>query len=99
MTPRQVPPGLDGADKGLAAFVDVSLRPAIADYDEAICLRPEYGFAFYNRGSAWEEKEDISRAIADHNEALRIDSSDILAAEALKRWGHKPSHPRRYHHD
>jgi tetratricopeptide (TPR) repeat protein len=93
LTPRQVPPASTVPTEAWPPSWTCHYDRAIADYDEAICLRPEYGFAFYNRGSAWEEKEDISRAIADYNEALRIDPGDIWAAEALKRLGSQAEPP------
>jgi tetratricopeptide (TPR) repeat protein len=31
---------------------------AIVDYTEAISLGPKYANAYYNRGLAWEEKND-----------------------------------------
>ena len=46
---------------------------AIADYNEAILLSPEYAFAYASRGYAWRQKGDIDRAIADYSEAIRLD--------------------------
>src|SRR5579875_1944089 len=45
---------------------------AIADYSEAIRLRPNYPVAFYNRGVVYGEKGDDDRAIADYSEAIRL---------------------------
>ena len=45
---------------------------AIADYDEAIRLRPDFPEAYNNRGAA---KRDLGRhgdAIADYDEAIRL---------------------------
>ena len=45
---------------------------AIADYNEALRLNPQYAIAYSNRGNAWSYKRDYDRAIADYNEALRL---------------------------
>jgi lipoprotein NlpI len=45
---------------------------AIADYNEASGLNPQYALAFNNRGSAWEAKGEYERAIEDYNEAIRL---------------------------
>ena len=44
---------------------------AIADFDEAIKLDPEYALSFYNRGCAYAMKGQHDRAIADYDEAIR----------------------------
>ena len=38
---------------------------AIADFDQAIQLKPDYADAYYNRGIAYHDKGDYDRAIAD----------------------------------
>jgi tetratricopeptide (TPR) repeat protein len=48
---------------------------AIADYNEALRINPNYAEAYNNRGLAYYYKKDYDRAIADYNEALRIDSN------------------------
>jgi lipoprotein NlpI len=45
---------------------------AIADFNKAIRLRPDYASAFNNRGNIHKEKGDIDRAIADFSEAIRF---------------------------
>jgi tetratricopeptide (TPR) repeat protein len=46
---------------------------AIADFDEAIRVDPNYAAGFSNRGVAYMKKEDYDRAIADFDEAIRVD--------------------------
>jgi len=46
---------------------------AIADYDEAIRLLPEFPSFFYGRGDAYLRKDLPDRAIADFDEAIRLD--------------------------
>ena len=52
---------------------------AIADYDQAIRLDPEYAEAYSNRGVAYASKRDYDRAIADYDQAIRLDPKDAAA--------------------
>jgi tetratricopeptide (TPR) repeat protein len=45
---------------------------AIADYNAAVELDPQYHYAYYNRGISHFEKHDIDRAIADFTTVIRI---------------------------
>ena len=45
---------------------------AMADYDAAIKLDPEYPLAFNNRGAAFRDRGDYDRAIADYSEAIKL---------------------------
>ena len=45
---------------------------AIADYTEAIRIKPDYAEAYRNRGVAYAEKGEYDRAIADYTEAIRL---------------------------
>ena len=53
---------------------------AVADYDEALRLRPDYTDASYNRGNAYSRIGEHEKALADYNEALRLkpDYLDVL---------------------
>ncbi|MGO9486752.1 MAG: tetratricopeptide repeat protein, partial [Rhodomicrobium sp.] len=52
---------------------------AIADYDQAISLNPQYATAYYSRGLAYYNKGDYDRAIADYDQAIRLDPKYALA--------------------
>jgi lipoprotein NlpI len=52
---------------------------AIADYDQAIQLDPQYAFAYHDRGNAYHDKGDNDRAIADYNQAIQLDLKDAVA--------------------
>ena len=52
---------------------------AIADYDEAIRLDPNFALAFVNRGWSYERKGQYDRALADYDEAIRADPKYSLA--------------------
>jgi tetratricopeptide (TPR) repeat protein len=45
---------------------------AIADFNEAIRLNPNYALAFGNRGLAYQRKGSYDRGIADFNEVIRL---------------------------
>jgi tetratricopeptide (TPR) repeat protein len=52
---------------------------AIADYNQALRLDPNYATAYSNRGNAYYAKKDYDRAIADYNQALRLDPNHEVA--------------------
>ena len=63
---------------------------AIADYDAAIKLSPNFTDALYNRGSAWAHKGESDRAITDYDAALKLNPKDAttIAARAVE-WINK----------
>ncbi|MEL6556446.1 MAG: tetratricopeptide repeat protein, partial [Cyanobacteria bacterium J06621_11] len=52
---------------------------AIADYDKAIEINPDYVSAYFSRGIAWSKQEDYGRAIADYDKAIEIDNESAQA--------------------
>ena len=52
---------------------------AIAEYDEAIKLHPEFARAYNNRGTAYERLAQYQRAIQDYDQAIRLDPAHALA--------------------
>jgi lipoprotein NlpI len=68
---------------------------AIADFNEAIRLRPEYASAYNNRGNAWGNKGNYDRAIADYSEAIRVSPKYALAyANRGNAWKYKGDYDR-----
>jgi tetratricopeptide (TPR) repeat protein len=66
---------------------------AIADYNEAIRLDPEFAMAYNNRGSAYGANKDYDRAIENYNEAIRLDPDYV---EAYINRGHAYSEQKDY---
>jgi tetratricopeptide (TPR) repeat protein len=52
---------------------------AIADFNEAIRLNPEYDKAYLGRPEAFRYKGDFNRAVADYSEAIRLSPKSPLA--------------------
>jgi tetratricopeptide (TPR) repeat protein len=46
---------------------------AFQAYDKAISLDPKYAVPYNNRGSAYQEKGNLDRAIADYDKAISLD--------------------------
>ncbi|MFM7276915.1 MAG: tetratricopeptide repeat protein, partial [Microcystis aeruginosa] len=51
----------------------------MADYNQAINIKPDHANAYYNRGIAKYELEDKQGAIADYNQAINIKPDHALA--------------------
>ncbi len=75
--------GVAYGDKGL-------YDQAIADYTQAIALKPDYAAAYDNRGWSYEKKGARDQAVADYRAALRLDPTRKLAPDGLKRLGVTP---------
>ena len=65
--------------RGNAYYYKGDYDRAVADYDRAIRLRPDYAFHYYNRGIAYSDKGEYDRAIADFDQALRLDPDYAFA--------------------
>jgi len=58
--------------RALAKFDLGDKQGAIADYNQAIAINPQFADAFYNRGLAKSDLGDKRGAIADYNQAIAI---------------------------
>jgi len=61
--------GVDWANKG-------EPDKAIADFDQALRLKPDYASAYTHRGHAWTDKGEVDKAIEDLNRALQLNPDD-----------------------
>jgi tetratricopeptide (TPR) repeat protein len=52
---------------------------AIADYNQALTLQPDYRPALIGRGIAYRETNDPTRAMADFDQAIKLDPKDAKA--------------------
>lgn len=71
------------------------LELAIADFDRAIELDPEYARAYYDRGSAYDARGEMARAIAEYERAQELDpgmadnNSALCLSHALNLRAHE----------
>jgi tetratricopeptide (TPR) repeat protein len=58
--------------RGNSYLLKRDFERAIADYNQALKLKPDYAEAYGNRRGAYYNKKDFERAIADFNQALKL---------------------------
>lgn len=68
-----------------ALILDGNIDAAIAKYDEAIGVKPDYDAAYLNRGYAYVNKGDRSKAVADFEKVLVVtkDAETHKLAESM----------------
>ena len=66
-------------DRGTAYDDKNQLDRAIADYSQAIRIKPDYANAFRNRGRAYGRTGHYDNAIADLDRAIKLDPNDVGA--------------------
>ncbi len=66
-------------DHGRACLDTGKYDDAIADYDKAIALDPNYATAYNDRGNAYGRKGAFDRAIADFDKAIALNRNYALA--------------------
>ena len=59
-------------EKGKILTADRNYEAAIASYDQAVAIQPDYHEAFYNRGIALDKLNRYEEAIASYNQAVAI---------------------------
>ena len=48
------------------------MAAAVAQYQEAVRLKPDYAEAHYNLGNAFKEQGQLAAAVAQYQEAVRL---------------------------
>ncbi len=66
-------------ERGVDAVEGQNYDLAIAEFSDAIRLKPDYVDAYNNRGVAYNGKGDYDRAIADETQAIRLDPNQVRA--------------------
>jgi tetratricopeptide (TPR) repeat protein len=59
------------------------VEQAIADYDQAISLKPDYAAAYENRARVFASKGDYARAVADVTKAGELASTVTVQSKAV----------------
>jgi len=67
------------SNRGLAYLARRDLDRAIAAYDRAIALKPDYTEAYSNRGLVYAAKRDIERAIPNYDRITQLRPCDPQA--------------------
>jgi protein O-mannosyl-transferase len=60
-------------NRGMVFFNAGNFDLAIADFNQAIAVDPEYAKAYYNRGSAYDKMGALDKAIADYRKTISLD--------------------------
>ncbi len=70
--------------RGTAQIETGAYADAVADFDEAIRLRPEYGEAFHNRGVAKWRLGKLDSALADFDESVALGQVELWRAYKVR---------------
>ncbi len=70
--------------RGTAWIETGAYADAIADFDEALRLRPDYGEAFHNRGVAKWRAGDLDGALADFDESIALGQVELWRAYKVR---------------
>ena len=80
-------------DRGNAWYDQGEYDKAIADFDQAIRLKPNFADVYVRRGNAWFHKGEYDKAIADYNQVLRVNPNDDVAYNNRgNAWDYKGEH-------
>lgn len=62
-------------DQGIDKMKDGDIEGAISDFTAAIKAQPKFSMAYYHRGRAHEQQQDLKAAIADYTQAIQINAN------------------------
>lgn len=66
-------------ERGNVALTKGDFDGAIQHFDAALDLKPDFSFAYNNRGIAYYNKSESALAIRDYSEAIRLNPDDLTA--------------------
>src|SRR5579872_6922633 len=69
------PEGVAYAMRGLAFLDRGDIPHAIADFNRAVALAPDFAPAYQNRGNAWYARGNYGEALADYDKTISLDPS------------------------
>jgi tetratricopeptide (TPR) repeat protein len=94
--PERIP--LAYNNRGMVFYKAGVFDKAIADFDRAIGMDPEYAKAYYNRGSTYDTMGETDKAIVDYRKAISLDpyyyEAHYFLDQALKKTGPVDKRPR-----
>lgn len=70
---------------GIDLFGEGRLDEAVAEYERALALDPNFADALHGLAQAYHAKQDFDRAIESARRILALDPDDILAWTAISR--------------
>lgn len=70
-------------NRGVASYARGDYDLALADYDQAVRLKPDDVSVYNNRGNAYGAKGDLDRAVADYDQAIRFKPDEARAFAGL----------------
>jgi superkiller protein 3 len=76
-------------DQGFNFFAKDLIDEAIAEYQKAIALDPQFAMAYLALAMAYEKKEALDEAIATIKKAIELDPEDPLLHTSLSRFYQK----------
>jgi tetratricopeptide (TPR) repeat protein len=76
---KDMPTAFKNLDEGVALLESGDLEAAVARFDTAIELKPDFSEAYLRRGVAYARMEDFDAALKDLNETIRLDPENFEA--------------------
>ena len=70
-------------NQGVANYNSGDYEQAMADYNKAVELDPDYALAYYNRGMSYVDSGDLEQAIADFEWYLELAPNVLNRAELI----------------